>query len=126
MSRSGTYRPLDRLPLDSTLTPAMPAAPFFGLIRPPLTLMLASFGWPGRTAAPQPQYSRMVNSTSGTAPASGVDLSCRAGSGGSRVSDLPRFSPAGTWSCASTPGFSALCRAMSRYWPVMPAARVEG
>ena len=128
MSRSGTYWPLDRLPVDWKSTPCMPAIGFLGsmVLSPPLILKVATLGWPGRTAAPQPQYSEILISTSGILPGGVLPLVGVLGSIGIRVSDLPRLRPPGIRSCASTPGFSSLCNAMSRYCPVMPPARAVG
>ena len=96
------------------------------LLLPPLIVKEATLGWPLRTLAPQPQYSVILTVTSGILPGGVLPWVGLVGSIGIRVSDLPSFSPPGIWSAASMPGFRLLCRAMSRYCPVMPPARVVG
>ena len=128
MSRSTARISLEMLPVAWKSMPCIAPIGLSGstVLPFPFSLNVATLGWPGRTLAPQPQYSVIFTWMSGTLPGAIVPLPSSRGPIGVNASDLPSFRPAGTSSCASTPGFRLLCSAMSRYCPVMPPARVVG
>ena len=98
MSRSGTYWPLDRLPLDWKSTPCMPPIGFFGSMDPAAALDLEGrdLGLARAHRRAQPQYSEIFTSTSGILPGGVLPPGRRAGFGLDQVSDLPSFRPPGS------------------------------